>query len=127
MKLKIQLLLLVTIGVFSTAVAQEVTAGSLYNDGLAKLKAKEYKEALTLMEKAMEVADPEADEKVIKLAKRNGAFASYYVGNQLRKEKKYDEALAIYEKGIGYSTGVYSNYVGIAQALDAKEETGRSC
>ena len=98
----------------------EASATSLYNDGLAKLKAKEYNEALTLLEQAIEKADPESDEKVIKLAKRNSAFACYYIGTQLRKEKKYDEALNTFAKGIDYSKAVYSCFIGRAQALEGK-------
>lgn len=98
----------------------DASATSLYNDGLAKLKAKEYAAALPLLEQALEKADPEKDAQVVKLAKRNAAFACYYVANGLRKEKKYDEALEIYEKGIGYSAAVYSNFVGKAQAIDGK-------
>ncbi len=107
--------------VFSYA-QDEASATSLYNSGLAKLKAKEYTEALGLLEQSMEKADPEKDEKVLKLAKRNSAFACYYIGNQLRKEKKFDEALNTYSKGIDYSKAVYSNFIGRAQALEGKGE-----
>lgn len=122
MRLKFSLLLIATFGLFTLLSAQDETAASLYNDGLAKLKAKEYSDALSLLEKAIDMADPAEDQKVLKLAQRNAAFASYYVGNALRKEKKYDEAQEVYQKGIGYSTSVYSNYVGIAQVLEAKGE-----
>ncbi len=104
------------------AYGQEASAASLYNDGLEKLKAKEYEEALTLLEQALETADPESDQKVIKLAKRNSAFASYYIGNKHRKAKEYDEALAAYQKGIEYSPGLYSNFVGVAQSLEGQEK-----
>ena len=83
------------------------TAASLYNDALAKLKAKDYGAALPLFEQAIEKADPavETDAKVVQLAKRNGAIAAYYVGNDLRKDDKNEEALATYDKGIEYASG----------------------
>lgn len=123
MRRSLTLFLVVQFICYGVAVnAQDASAASLYNDGLAKLKAKEYDEALTLLEQSLEKADPEADGKVIKLAKRNSAFASYYIGNKLRKEKKYDEALAVYQKGIEYSSSVYSNFVGVAQCLEKQEK-----
>ncbi len=100
----------------------DATAASLYNEGLTKLKAKLYAEALPLFEKAIAAADStsEADVKVVKLAKSNGAVACYSYGNQLLKEKKNDEALKTYENGIAYNPTFYANYIGRAQALEAK-------
>ncbi len=121
MKLKVNFLLIGLFGVFTLLNAQDApSAASLYNDGLAKLKAKEYTEALSLLEKAMEVADPDADAKVLKLAKRNGAYAAYYVGNDLRKAENFDEAIEVYKKGTTYLSSVYNNYTGLAQAYEGK-------
>ena len=125
MKLKFYFVLICLVGTFLTVSAQE-SAASLYNDGLAKLKEKNYQEALTSLEKAIEVADPEADKKVVGLAKRNCAFACYYVGNGLRKSEDYDGAIEMYEKGISYSTSVYNNYSGKAQALEGKGDLAGS-
>lgn len=112
---------------FSIAYGQDdATAASLYNQGLEKLKAKEYNEALTLLEQSMEKADPEADKKVVDLAKKNAAFACYYIGNDLRKADKFEDALNIYSKGIDYNKGVYSNFIGRAQALEDKGEKAAS-
>ena len=86
-------------GLFTnTLSAQEASAASLYNDGLAKLKAKEYDGSMELMEQALAAADSssETDIKVMKLAKKNGAFASYYVGTKVRKEKDFKQALEIF-------------------------------
>ncbi len=102
--------------------AQEESAASLYNDGLSKLKAKEYQAAVDLLEKSIEIADPEEDKKVLNLAKKNSAFAYYYIGNSLRKQKKYDEAIEAYEKGIEHAKIIYNNFVGRAQALEGKGE-----
>ncbi len=107
-----------------TLLAQEESAASLYNDGVAKYKEKDYAGALDLFEQALEIADPsdENDAKVIDLAKTNGAVAAYRVATAKRKSKAYDEALAIYEKGIEWAPDSYSNYLGKAQALDGKGE-----
>ncbi len=111
------LLLVLPLG--QTAWAQEeATAASLYNDAVAKLKAKEYEAAFDLMGQALEVADPEADAQVIKLAKQNGAIAAYYLGTTQRKADDFESALATYEKGVEYNPAFYQNIVGKAQALE---------
>jgi len=111
-------------GLVTTVHAQEeVSAASLYNEGLEFLKAKNYEEALPLMEKAIEVADPEADAKVVQLAKRNGAIAAYKVGSDLRKEKDFAAALKAFDTGIDYAPGFYANYIGRAQSLEDTGET----
>ena len=106
----------------------EASAVSLYNKGLELVKAKNYTEALPLMEQAIEKADPESesDAKVIKLAKRNGAIAAYYVGNGQRKGDDCESALATYEKGVSYSSGFYANYIGRAQALECLDKAKES-
>jgi len=105
-----------------TQAQDEVTAASLYNEGLEKLKAKDYGAALPLFEQAIEAADPESetDTKVVQLAKRNGSIAAYYVGNDLRKNEDFEGALATYDEGIDYASGFYANYIGRAQALEGK-------
>ena len=106
----------------------DASAASLYNKGLEMIKAKNYTEALPLMEQAIEAADPEAeaDAKVIKLAKRNGAIAAYYVGNDQRKADDAESALATYDKGIAFSPGFYANYIGRSQALEDLDRTAES-
>ncbi|MCB0585844.1 MAG: hypothetical protein KDD06_11040 [Phaeodactylibacter sp.] len=112
----------------SIALNAQESAASLYNKGLEQIKAKNYTEALPLMEQAIEAADPEveADAKVIKLAKRNGAIAAYYVGNDQRKSDDFETALATYDKGIDFSPGFYANYIGRAQALEGMNKTPES-
>jgi tetratricopeptide (TPR) repeat protein len=115
--------LLLMLGFATVSFAQEeATAASSYNDGLAKLKAKDYAAALPLMEKAIELADPESetDAKVIGYAKRNGAIAAYYVGGAHRKAKEYDAAIEAFKKGMDMNPDFYANYIGYAQALDGK-------
>lgn len=101
------------------------SATSLYNDGLELIKAKNYAEGLPLMVQAVETADSTSENgmKVIKLAKRNGAIAAYYVGNDYRKEKNYEKAIETYSMGVEYSASFYANYIGLAQALEGKGET----
>jgi tetratricopeptide (TPR) repeat protein len=98
------------------------SAVSLYNEGLTKLKAKEYDAALPLLVDAIAAADTtsETDLKVIGLAKRNGAIAAYYLGTSQRKADQLEEAVETYQLGIDYNPGFYANHIGYAQALDAK-------
>lgn len=100
------------------------SAVSLYNEGLEKLKAKEFDTALPLLVDAIAAADTtsETDQKVIGLAQRNGAIAAYYVGTDQRKAEDLDAAIETYALGIEYNPGFYANYIGLAQALDDKEE-----
>lgn len=110
---------LVLIMVFGYTQAQDATPASMYNDGVAALKAKEYDKALDLMTQALDSADPEADQQIIKLAKRNAAVAAYYAGNKARKAKEYEAALEKYGKGIEVSPSFYANYIGKALALNS--------
>lgn len=98
----------------------EATPASLYNEGVASLKAKEYDEALDLMIQALAKADPENDQNIISLASRNGAVAAYYSGTQARRGDKIDEAIEIYKKGIELAPEFYVNYGGLALALNQK-------
>ncbi|MCO6492108.1 MAG: tetratricopeptide repeat protein [Phaeodactylibacter sp.] len=116
----------VLISGFSLALSAQESAASLYNTGLEQIKAKNYAEALPLMEQAIEAADPEADAEVVKLAKRNGAIAAYYVGNDQRKSDEFEAALATYDKGIAFSPGFYANYIGRAQALEGLDQAAKS-
>lgn len=106
------------------AAEQPATAVSLYNEGLTKLKAKEYGDALPLMVEAIAAADTtsETDVKVIGLAQKNGAIAAYYLGTQQRKDDQLDEAAETYQLGIEYNSSFYANYIGLAQVLDDKED-----
>ncbi len=101
-----------------TAQAQEKTAAGLYNKGLELLKAKNYADALPLLEEALQVAEKNQDAQVSKLARKNGALAAYKVGTAKRKAKEYDAAFGFFEKGISLNENYYVNYVGRAQVLD---------
>jgi len=104
--------------------AQEDTpsAASLYNDGLSNLKGKDYESALGLFEQALEVADPEADEQVVKLAKKNGAIAAYYVATEQRKGESFEAAAETYQKGIDMAPNFYANHMGLGQALEGADQ-----
>ncbi len=99
--------------------SQEKTVAGLYNEGLALLKSKDYQGGLNLMEQALAKAGPD-DEKVVGLAKKNGAVAAYNLGNAQRKAGSYDAAIDLYNKGIGFNPTNSSNYEGIARAQEAK-------
>ncbi len=101
------------------------TAASLYNEGLASLKAKDYAKGYELMQKAIEAAKPddENDQKVIRLAKGNGAIAAYYVGTDQRKNGQLDDALATFEKGIELNPNQFTNYTGKALVMEDKGQT----
>lgn len=117
-------MLLFLMFISAAGIAQEAateTAAGLYNEGLANMKSKEFANGLEKMLKAIEIADPESDAKVLKLAKGNGSIAAYYVGNGLLKEKKFDEAMAKYQQGIELNPGAYTCYYGIAKTYDEQD------
>ena len=95
----------------------EASATSLYNDGIAAIKAKDYQTALDKFTAALEKADPEADEKVIKLSKKNGANAAYAVANKKMKADDLEGALALFEKGIELNDKSYLCAYGKAKVL----------
>lgn len=99
----------------------QATATSLYNEGLAELKEKNYESGLDLMEKALVKAEKEGQEKVIELAKKNGSVAAYNVGNEKRKNGELVEAVALFEKGIELNPENASNYLGKAMTLEEIE------
>ncbi len=124
-KLTFLTLLIFCLGLTATTAVQaqeqeEKSAATLYNEGLEAMKAKDYANALPLMEMAIEKADPneETGAQVIKLAKRNGAIAAYYTGNDKRKAEEHEAALELFDKGIAFNEDFYANYIGRAQALD---------
>ena len=93
------------------------TATSSYNEALALLKEKKYDEGLPLMLQAAELAETEENEKVLRLAKKNAAKASYSVGKAKYKAKDYEGAVAMYEQGIAMDSTNASNVAGIAAVL----------
>ena len=96
------------------------SAASLYNDGFAMLKEKKYEEGLPLIEQALEKAKADQDQKIIDLAKKNGAVAAYNVGNNLRKANKLDEALTYFKKGHEWNPDKSNNISGIAMIYEAQ-------
>lgn len=114
------LLFAMVIGLSTTMTAQDATAASLYNKALASLKAKNYEEGLPQLEEALKVAEAAGDEKVTRLAKKNGAKAAYNLGSAKRKAKAYDEALTLFNRGIELNPEYSANYMGIAQAMEGK-------
>lgn len=110
--------LFVLVASFTTqSTAQEKSVASLYNEGLTKLKAKDYEGGLLLMEEALAKAGPD-DQKVIGLAKKNSAVAAYNVGNAKRKAKDYEGAAMMYNKGLASNPDNTSNLEGLARILD---------
>lgn len=116
------LLFFMTLGLLTNVSAQDATAASLYNKGLASLKAKDYETGYPQIEEALKAAEAEGNEKVVTLAKKNGAKAAYNLGAAKRKAKAYDEALTLFERGIELNPNYSSNYMGKAQALNGKGE-----
>lgn len=112
-------LLLLTLPLLQAQEAEKTAAG-LYNEGLALLKAKNYADGLNILEQALTKAEADGNEKVIDLAKKNGAMAAYNLGNSKRKAKAYDEAAALYAKGQIMNPSYPSNYIGAARVMDAK-------
>ncbi|MEM1121035.1 MAG: tetratricopeptide repeat protein [Bacteroidota bacterium] len=116
------LLLALAIGFSLTASAQEASTASLYNKALASLKGKDYEAGYPQMEEALKAAEADGNEKIIGLAKKNGAKAAYNLGAMKRKAKAYDEALTLYNRGIELNPEYSANYMGIAQAMEGKGE-----
>ncbi len=108
--------------VFISHAQEAKSAAKLYNEGLAFLKAKDYEAGLPAMEKALEVATAEENEKVITLAKKNGAIAAYNVAKAKVKAKDYEGALALYNKGIEMNPNYSSNYSGLANVLNKQDK-----
>lgn len=119
MRKSIILLLALFIGT-STFAQDEKTAAGLYNEGLALLKSKDYAAGLPILEAALEKATTDEDEKIIGLAKKNGAIAASNLGNAKKKAGALDEAEALYQKGIGWRPEYASNYRGLAAVTEAK-------
>lgn len=111
--------------VFSFATAQEatLTAAGAYNQGLAKLKESNYAGGLELMEQAIEIATEANDEKVLGLAKKNGSVAASKLASASYKSGDYDQALAMYDRGIAYAPTSAGNYLGKARAINKKGMT----
>jgi len=107
---------------FSMVGAQdaEPSAAKLYNEGLALLKGKKFAEGYDLMSKALEKATADEDEKVIKLAKKNGAVAAYSAGNAALKAKDYEGAMNYYTKGSEMNEKYASNFIGKGKVLNAQ-------
>lgn len=102
--------------------AQDATATSLYNKGLASLKAKDYENGYTQIEEALKAAEAEGNEKVMSIAKKNGAKAAYNLGSAKLKAKAIDEANTLFTRGLEMNPAYSSNIMGLAQVLDAKGE-----
>lgn len=103
--------------------AQEASAAALYNEGLASLKAKDFQAGYDKTKAALTAAQAEEDEKIVGLAKKNLAKASYYLGLQKLKAKSVDEAMALFDEGIEANPGFSSVYKGKAKALAVKGES----
>ena len=104
----------------SMTAQEEKSAASLYNEGLKFLKAKDYEAGLPLLESALEKATADENEKVIGLAKKNGAKAAYNLANSKKKAGELDAAAELYQKGIGWAPDYASNYKGMAAVTEAQ-------
>ena len=115
----IVLLFALILGVNSYA-QDEKTAAGLYNEGLALLKAKDYAGGLPLLESALAKATTDENEKIIGLAKKNGAIAATNLGNAKKKAGALDEAEELFNKGIEWRPEYASSYRGLASVTEAK-------
>ena len=103
--------------------AQDATATSLYNKGLASLKAKDYENGYAQIEEALKAAEAEGNEKVVAIAKKNGAKAAYNLGAAKLKAKAIDEANTLFTRGLEMNPNYSSNVMGLAQVLAEKGES----
>ena len=102
-----------------TITAQDRTPAAAYNEGLAELKAKNYEAGLVSMEEALSLAVEGEDDKVIRLAKKNGSVAAYNVAKAKKEAGSLEEAIAMYQKGIDFNPENPSNYAGKASVIEA--------
>ncbi len=116
----ISLLFLLSISV--TTFAQDATATSLYNKGLASLKAKDYENGYAQIEEALKAAEAEGNEKVIAIANKNGAKAAYNLGQAKLKANAIEEANTLFVRGLEMNPNYSSNIMGLAQVMDTKGE-----
>lgn len=114
----ISLLLLLSFSI--PTFAQDATATSLYNKGLASLKAKDYENGYAQIEEALKAAEAEGNEKVIAIANKNGAKAAFNLGQAKLKAKAIDEANTLFARGLEMNPNYSSNIMGLAQILDAQ-------
>lgn len=117
---------IICLALFSVNAQEEATAtataASTYNDGLALLKAKNYEEGLPKMEEALVLGEEEKNEKVVKLAKKNGSIAAYNLGKAKAKADMLEEALAMYKKGTELNPEYYRNYLGLASIYKKQDK-----
>ncbi len=97
------------------------TAAGLYNDGLEALKSKDYAKGYDLMLKSIEIADPEEDKDVLKLAKVNGARAAYYAATADAKGGDHEAAVAKFEKGLELNPEAHTCAYGLGKAYYDKK------
>jgi len=119
MRKSITLMLALFLG-FTTFAQDEKTAAGLYNDALAFIKAKDYEAGLPVLESALAKATADNNEKVIRLAKKNGSKTTYNLGNAKKKAGDIDGAIELYNKGIAWAPDYAGNYKGLAAATEAK-------
>ncbi len=121
LKMRKSIILLFALFIGASTFAQdEKTAAGLYNEGLAFLKAKDYAAGLPILEAALEKATTDENEKIVGLAKKNGAIAASNLGNAMKKAGSIDEALVLYSKGIEWRPEYAANYRGFASVTNEK-------
>ena len=96
----------------------EANATTLYNEGLAALKEKNYKSGFTILESAYEKAKMENNEEVLGLSKKNLIFAAYNYGEELIKGKNAKEAIIVYQKGLAVDATSSLMHQGIGKAKE---------
>lgn len=117
------LILIVALSAGFSVQAQDASAASLYNEGLASLKSKDFQTGYDKTKAAIEAAEAAEDEKTAGMAKRNLAKAAYYLGQEKLKAKSVDEAMALFDEGIAANPEYASIYKGKAMAQHAKGES----
>lgn len=106
--------------VFTMTAQDEKSATDLYNEGVAEMKSKNYETAFKLFSDAYTASAEDTSSTAMKvhdLAKENITKAAYYHGNNLRKAKDYEGAIAVFDKGLEMND-FYAIYPLKAAALD---------
>jgi tetratricopeptide (TPR) repeat protein len=102
-------------------VSVTVNATSVYNEGLAALREKNFKSGYSLLDSAYVLAKQENNNEVLGLAKKNLIFAAFNYGNDLIKNKNSKDAITVFQKGLTIDETSSLMHQGIGKA---KEEMG---
>ena len=102
----------------NTSTTDEKSATTLYNEGVAALREKDYKTSFMLLESAFTKAQSDNNEQVLDLAKKNIVSAAFNYGNDLLKAKNTKDAIDVFQRGLSVNESASLMYQGIGRAYE---------